>query len=120
MAGLIPPEGEQPGVVEGLGQGETQGGQDHAGHAQSLEHRRSAVQLPGHLLRWRHGEHVGRLFERQRRCLIMYYGEGLNMREIGELMGIDKSTVSRNIKRGESRLRRCLRYGAEQLLAGRD
>lgn len=57
---------------------------------------------------------------RQRECMILYYGKRLNMRQIGELMGIDKSTVSRNIKRGESRLRRCLRYGAEQLLAGRD
>ena len=57
---------------------------------------------------------------RQRECMLLYYEKRLNMREIGELMGIDKSTVSRNIKRGESRLRRCLRYGAEQLLAGRD
>ena len=42
------------------------------------------------------------------------------MRQIAELTGVDKSTVSRNIKRGESRLRRCLRYGAEQLLAPRE
>ena len=54
--------------------------------------------------------------EKQRRCLLMYYGEGLNMREIGERLGVDKSTVSRTIKRGENRLRRCLRYGAEVLL----
>ena len=52
----------------------------------------------------------------QRRCLLMYYGDGLNMREIGERLGIDKSTVSRNIKRGERRLQRCLRYGAAALL----
>ena len=56
--------------------------------------------------------------ERQRRCLIMYYGEGLNMGEIGARLGVDKSTVSRTIKRGEDRLRRCLRYGAEALLRG--
>ena len=37
------------------------------------------------------------------------------MREIGEKLGVDKSTVSRNIKRGERRLRRCLRSGAESL-----
>lgn len=55
---------------------------------------------------------------RQRECMILYYGKRLNMRQIGELMGIDKSTVSRNIKRGERRLRRCLRYGAGQLLTG--
>ncbi|MEG1720596.1 MAG: sigma-70 family RNA polymerase sigma factor [Pseudoflavonifractor sp.] len=53
---------------------------------------------------------------RQRETLLLYYGEGLNMREIGARLGVDKSTVSRTIKRGEHRLRRCLRYGAEILL----
>ena len=53
---------------------------------------------------------------RQRECMLLYYEKQLNMRQIGELMGIDKSTVSRTIKRGETRLRRCLRYGAGQLL----
>lgn len=57
---------------------------------------------------------------RQRECMLLYYEKGLNMRQIAELTGVDKSTVSRNIKRGESRLRRCLRYGAEQLLASRE
>ena len=57
---------------------------------------------------------------RQRECMLLYYEKGLNMRQIAELTGVDKSTVSRNIKRGESRLRRCLRYGAEQLLAPRE
>ena len=53
---------------------------------------------------------------RQRECMRLYAEKGLNMRQIAELTGVDKSTVSRNIKRGESRLRRCLRYGAGQLL----
>ena len=53
---------------------------------------------------------------RQREVLLLYYAEGLNMREIGERLGVDKSTISRTIKRGERRLRRCLRYGAESLL----
>ena len=48
--------------------------------------------------------------------MALYYGEGLNMSEIGERFGVDKSTVSRTIKRGESRLRRCLRYGAKRFL----
>ena len=38
------------------------------------------------------------------------------MREIGQKLGVDKSTVSRTIKRGERRLQRCLRYGAKGLL----
>ena len=54
--------------------------------------------------------------EKQRTVLTMYYAQGLNMREIGELLGVDKSTVSRTIKRGERRLQRCLRYGAEAYL----
>ena len=53
---------------------------------------------------------------RQRQTLLLYYSDGLNMREIGERLGVDKSTVSRTIKRGEHRLRRCLRYGAEAYL----
>ena len=53
---------------------------------------------------------------RQRQTLLMYYGQGLNMREIGERLGLDKSTVSRTIKRGERRLQRCLRYGAATYL----
>lgn len=54
--------------------------------------------------------------EKQRQALLLYYAEGLNMQEIGARLGVDKSTVSRNIKRGERRLRRCLRYGAKALL----
>lgn len=54
--------------------------------------------------------------QRQRETLLLYYGDGLNMREIGEQLGVDKSTISRTIKRGERRLRRCLRYGAAALL----
>ena len=56
---------------------------------------------------------------RQREYLLLYYGERLNMRQIGERLGVDKSTVSRTIKRGEARLRRCLRYGAKSLLDAR-
>ena len=40
----------------------------------------------------------------------------LVMRQIGDRLGIDRSTVSRTIKRGEQRLQRCLRYGAEAYL----
>lgn len=53
---------------------------------------------------------------RQREFLLLYYAKGYNMAEIGARAGVDKSTVSRTIKRGEDRLRRCLRYGAGHLL----
>ena len=56
----------------------------------------------------------------QRQVLLLYYAEGLNMREIGERLGVDKSTISRTIKRGERRLQRCLRYGAEAYLKSMD
>lgn len=58
--------------------------------------------------------------ERQRQVLLLYYGERITMREIGEKLGIDRSTVSRTIKRGEARLRRCLRYGAAAFLNNED
>jgi len=49
---------------------------------------------------------------RQRQTMTLYYVQGLTMAEIGQQLGIDKSTVSRTIRRGELRLLRCLRYGA--------
>ena len=54
--------------------------------------------------------------EKQRKYLLLYYADGLNMNEIGRQEGVDKSTVSRTIRRGEERLRRCLRYGAKRFL----
>ena len=57
---------------------------------------------------------------KQRQMILLYYAEGKNMREIGEAMGVDKSSVSRTIKRGERRLQRCLRYGAEAYLRNMD
>lgn len=53
---------------------------------------------------------------RQREYLLLYYGKGMNLREIGEAKGVNKSTVSRTMKRGRQRLYRCLRYGAASLL----
>ena len=58
--------------------------------------------------------------DRQRQALLLYYVEGKNMREIGESLGVDRSTISRTIKRGERRLQRCLRYGAEAYLRSMD
>lgn len=58
--------------------------------------------------------------QRQREMLTLYYAQGLNMRQIGALLGVDKSTVSRTVKRGERRLKRCLRYGAEAFLRDRE
>ena len=53
---------------------------------------------------------------RQRQLLLLYYGEGLTMQNIAQRLKIDRSTVSRTILRGERRLQRCLRYGADRYL----
>lgn len=49
--------------------------------------------------------------ERQKQVLFLYYNQGLTMREIGAALGVDRSTVSRTIKRGEARLHRCAMAG---------
>ena len=41
---------------------------------------------------------------RQRQTLLLYYSDGLNMREIGERLGVDKSTVSRTINRAAEKI----------------
>lgn len=54
--------------------------------------------------------------EKQRRYMVLYYGQGMSMDAIARTCGVNKSTVSRTLKRGRQRLYRCLRYGASNLL----
>ncbi len=54
--------------------------------------------------------------ERQREYMILYYGRNMSMEAIAQQFGVNKSTVSRTLKRGRQRLYRCLRYGAANLL----
>ena len=54
--------------------------------------------------------------ERQREYMMLYYGRGMSMEAIAKELGVNKSTVSRTLKRGRQRLYRCLRYGAANLL----
>jgi RNA polymerase sigma factor (sigma-70 family) len=53
---------------------------------------------------------------RQRQYMTMYYGQNMSMEAIARQLGVNKSTVSRTLKRGRQRLYRCLRYGAAALL----
>ena len=53
---------------------------------------------------------------KQREYMILYYGQGMSMEAIADQTGVNKSTVSRTLKRGRQRLYRCLRYGASNLL----
>ncbi len=50
------------------------------------------------------------LTPRQRLMLDLYYDQGLNMLQIAEELGINRSTVSRTLRRARDRLYRCLRY----------
>ena len=56
------------------------------------------------------------LTDRQAQLIRMYYGEGMKMPAIARELGLNVSTVSRTLTRARSRLRRCLRYGAAELL----
>lgn len=53
---------------------------------------------------------------RQREYMVLYYGKNMSMEAIARQCGVNKSTVSRTLKRGRQRLYRCLRYGAANLL----
>ena len=57
---------------------------------------------------------------RQREYMTLYYGRGMSMEAIAKEVGVNKSTVSRTLKRGRQRLYRCLRYGAANLLEQAD
>ncbi len=50
------------------------------------------------------------LTPRQREILALYFFENRSMTEIGRMLDINKSTVSRCLHRGQERLRRCLEY----------
>lgn len=82
--------------------------------AMSGDNRSQRQQLRRHLLRALEED----VTPRQREMLTLYYAAGLNIPAISRRLGVNKSTVSRTLHRGEARLRRCLRYGAGKLLRG--
>ncbi|MFI3312337.1 MAG: helix-turn-helix domain-containing protein [Eubacteriales bacterium] len=50
------------------------------------------------------------LTDHQQRAIRGYYLEGKNIPQLAEEFGVNKSTISRTLARGESRLRRFLKY----------
>ncbi len=56
------------------------------------------------------------LTDKQRQAIELYYVRQMKMQDIASLLGVNVSTVSRNIRRGKARLQRCLKYGARELL----
>lgn len=51
-----------------------------------------------------------KLSDRQKECIRLYYFEQLKMNEVANLMGIDRTTVSRTLKRGRNRIKMSLEY----------
>ena len=58
------------------------------------------------------------LTARQFQTVTMYYMDDMSMCEIAAELGVCVSTVSRTIARGKNHLKRCLKYGARELLNG--
>lgn len=50
------------------------------------------------------------LTERQREMVSLYYDQGMTMPQIAEQLGVNRSTVSRTLRRARARLYRFLRY----------
>ena len=58
------------------------------------------------------------LTARQAQMVKLYYLEQHNMREVGELLGVNPSTVCRTLAAARAKLRRCLRYSSRAFLRG--
>lgn len=54
---------------------------------------------------------VRELTPRQRQMLTLYYDQGMNIPQIAVLLGLNRSTVSRPLRRARERLYRHVRYG---------
>ncbi len=46
----------------------------------------------------------------QREVLTAYYFQEMTIPEIAQMRGVNKSTISRTLKRAEMRMQRCLKY----------
>lgn len=58
-----------------------------------------------HLLRWVRKQMARKLTARERRCVELYYFEGLTYREAGQITQTNASSVYRAVKRGLRKLR---------------
>lgn len=52
----------------------------------------------------------GELTLRQKQCLALFYGEGMNQKQIAAALDISPSTVCRHLEKGLERLRRVVGY----------
>lgn len=51
-----------------------------------------------------------RLSERQKQCVRLYYFENMNMEQTAAALGIERSSVSRTLKRARDRIKTSLEY----------
>lgn len=52
----------------------------------------------------------GELTEKQRSCIMLYYGERIKMKDIANQLGMGISSVSRHIKKAKERLKKTMGY----------
>ena len=75
--------------------------------------RQNAEDNSERLARLRRGLRQAReqeLTPRQRQMLELYFDQGMTIPQIAEELGLNRSTVSRTLRRAKDRLYRCLRY----------
>ena len=75
--------------------------------------RQNAEDNSERLARLRRGLRQAReqeLTPRQRQMLELYFDRGMTIPQIAEELGLNRSTVSRTLRRAKNRLYRCLRY----------
>ncbi len=53
---------------------------------------------------------IQELTPRQQELLSMYFDQGMTVPQIARELGVNRSTVSRTLRRAKERLYRCLRY----------
>ena len=53
---------------------------------------------------------TNKLSKKQQRILNLYYYENYKMKDIANIIGIDKSTVSRSIKRSKSKIKEYMNF----------
>lgn len=52
----------------------------------------------------------GELTERQKKCILLYYGERMKMKDISIELGIGISSVSRHIKKAKYKVEKTMKY----------
>ena len=51
------------------------------------------------------------LTERQKECIVLFYGQNFSVQETAKILSICPSTVSRHLKKARNRIKRVLQYG---------